>query len=205
MPYEPIENYGIIGNLETVALVGRNGSVDFCCAPFFDSPSVFAALLDDARGGRFCIAPLLDGATTKQLYLPDTNVLLTRFLADDGVVEISDFMPIHEDGAPTVIVRRVETVRGEVRFRMQCMPRPDYARARVTIERAARSSALQRNITSRSACTLRCRCRSRKQRSFPSSRCAPTSRRRSSSRKCFRGGSCAAEVRTTSPTLSSAR
>ncbi|HZR80745.1 MAG TPA: glycoside hydrolase family 15 protein [Candidatus Binatia bacterium] len=136
MPYEPIESYGIIGNLETVALVGQNGSIDFFCAPLFDSPSVFAALLDDARGGRFRLAPLLEGATRKQLYLPDTNVLLTRFLSDGGVAEVSDFMPVDEDGAPAVLVRRAKTVRGEVRFRLVCEPRFDYARAMPSIERA---------------------------------------------------------------------
>jgi GH15 family glucan-1,4-alpha-glucosidase len=130
MPYEPIESYGIIGNLETVALVGQHGSIDFFCAPLFDSPSIFAALLDDARGGRFQLAPLLDGATRRQLYLPDTNVLLTRFLSDDGVAEVSDFMPVLEAGSPAAIVRRAKTVRGEVHFRMVCEPRLDYARAR---------------------------------------------------------------------------
>src|SRR6266478_4208500 len=78
--YAPIEDYGIIGDLHTVALVGKNGSIDFLCLPSFDSPSVFAALLDAERGGRFQIAPQLGEAARKQLYLPDTNVLLTRFL-----------------------------------------------------------------------------------------------------------------------------
>ena len=97
MSYQPIENYGVIGDLHTVALVGMDGSIDFMCAPRFDSPSVFAALLDAERGGRFQLAPLLEGARRKQLYLPDTCVLLTRFLSDAGVAEVSDFMPI-EDG-----------------------------------------------------------------------------------------------------------
>ena len=82
--YAPIGEYGVIGDLHTVALVGMDGSIDFLCLPHFDSPSVFAALLDAERGGRFQIAPLLDGAARKQLYLPDTNVLLTRFLDADG-------------------------------------------------------------------------------------------------------------------------
>src|SRR5258706_11288068 len=97
--YAPIENYGIIGDLHTVALVGMDGSIDFLCLPSFDSPSVFAALLDADRGGRFQIAPVLEGAARKQLYLPDTNVLLTRFLDGDGVAEVSDFMPAAEAGA----------------------------------------------------------------------------------------------------------
>ena len=92
--YQPIENYGIIGNLQTVALVGMHGSIDFLSFPYFDSPTVFAALLDHDKGGHFQIVPLLDQAKQKQLYLLDSNILLTRFLAPEGVAEISDFMPV---------------------------------------------------------------------------------------------------------------
>ena len=134
MSYQPIENYGIIGDLHTVALVGMDGSIDFLCLPEFDSPSLFAALLDSRRGGRFQVAPLLDQAQQKQLYLPDTCVLLTRFLSDAGVAEVSDFMPIAEIDARHTIARRVKTVRGEIRFRMVCQPRFDYARAPHTVE-----------------------------------------------------------------------
>src|SRR5262245_15583699 len=133
--YAPIEDYGIIGDLHTVALVGMDGSIDFLCLPSFDSPSVFAALLDAERGGRFQIAPELGEATRKQLYLPDTNVLLTRFLSEDGVAELSDFMPVEDAGQPHNLVRRVKTVRGEIRFRMRCDPRFDYARATHSVER----------------------------------------------------------------------
>src|SRR5262245_47965004 len=133
--YAPIGEYGVIGDLYTVALVGMDGSVDFLCLPHFDSPSVFAALVDAERGGRFQIAPLLDGAARKQLYLPDTNVLLTRFLGDNGVAEVSDFMPVEEAGQAHNLVRRAKTVRGEVRFQMRCDPRFDYARAGHTVER----------------------------------------------------------------------
>ena len=132
--YTPIEDYGIIGDLHTVALVSKDGSIDFLCLPSFDSPSVFAALLDAERGGRFQIAPQLDQAARKQLYLPDTNVLLTRFLSDDGVAELSDFMPVEDAGQPHNVVRRVKTVRGEIRFRMYCGPRFDYARATHSVE-----------------------------------------------------------------------
>jgi GH15 family glucan-1,4-alpha-glucosidase len=93
--YAPIESYAVIGDLQTAALVGLDGSIDFLCLPQFDSPTVFAALLDAERGGRFAVQPVLDGVRHKQLYLPDTNVLLTRFLSPTGVVEISDFMPVH--------------------------------------------------------------------------------------------------------------
>ena len=105
--YLPIEDHGIIGDLNTVALVGLDGAIDFFCAPRFDSPSVFAALLDAERGGVFRIDPQLgDDARRKQLYLPDTNVLLTRTLSADGVAEISDFMPIGETEGVRRLVRR---------------------------------------------------------------------------------------------------
>src|SRR5919106_2694247 len=133
--YAPIEDYGIIGDLHTVALVGKNGSIDFLCLPSFDSPSVFAALLDADCGGRFQIAPQLDDAVHRQLYLPDTNVLLTRFLSDSGVAEVSDFMPVEDAGVAHNLVRRAKTVRGEVRFGMRCDPRFDYGRATHTVER----------------------------------------------------------------------
>ena len=132
--YQPIENYGIIGDLSTVALVGMDGSVDFLSFPDFDSPTVFAALLDSEKGGRFQIAPVLEGARQKQIYLPDSQILLTRFLAADGVAEISDFMPIYEMGHAHDIVRRAKCVRGEIRFRVTCAPRFDYARASHRVE-----------------------------------------------------------------------
>src|SRR5262249_4359406 len=90
--YAPIGEYGVIGDLHTVALVGMDGSIDFLCLPCFDSPSVFAALVDSERGGRFQIAPILGSAAHKQLYLPDTNVLLTRFLDADGIPGVSDLI-----------------------------------------------------------------------------------------------------------------
>jgi GH15 family glucan-1,4-alpha-glucosidase len=133
--YQPIENYGVIGDLNTVALVGMDGSIDFMCFPRFDSPTIFAALLDDQTGGRFKIAPILENPRQRQIYLPDTNVLLTRFLSDDGVAEISDCMPIEEMGHAHDIIRRVKTVRGEIRFRMLCQPRFDYARKSHRVER----------------------------------------------------------------------
>ncbi|PWT83174.1 MAG: glucoamylase [Blastocatellia bacterium] len=126
--YPAIGDHGVIGDLDTVALVGMDGSIDFLCLPHFDSPSIFAALVDAEHGGHFQIAPLLRGAAHKQLYLPDTNVLLTRFLDTDGVAELSDFMPVEDPGQGHKLVRRVKTVRGEVRFQMRCEPRFDYAR-----------------------------------------------------------------------------
>ena len=92
--YQPIEHYGVIGNLRTAALVGMDGSIDWLCLPHFDSPSVFAAILDDHKGGRFRIAPSCDRLRHKQFYWPETNVLITRFLHDNGVGEIEDYMPL---------------------------------------------------------------------------------------------------------------
>ena len=140
--YAPIGEYGVIGDLNSVALVGMDGSIDFLCLPDFDSPSVFAALVDAERGGRFQIAPVLTGAARKQLYLPDTNVLLTRFLDSDGVAEVSDFMPVEDARHAHTLVRRAKTVRGEVRFRMRCDPRFDYARATHAVERRSDTEVL---------------------------------------------------------------
>src|SRR6476469_3639928 len=93
--YLPIEDYGVIGDLQSVALVGRNGSIDWCAIPDFDSPSVFGALLDVKKGGFFRIAPPdTPRMKRKQMYLPETNILVTRFVSADGVGEVTDFMPI---------------------------------------------------------------------------------------------------------------
>jgi GH15 family glucan-1,4-alpha-glucosidase len=128
MSFEPIENYGVIGNMQSVALVGMNGSIDFLCYPDFDSPSVFAALLDDQKGGRFAIRPQLSNMRVRQLYLPETNILLTRFLAEEGVAELTDYMPIEQDAEqPNEIVRTVSVIRGTVQFHMCCQPRFNYA------------------------------------------------------------------------------
>ncbi|GGK76302.1 glycoside hydrolase family 15 protein [Rufibacter glacialis] len=142
MPYQPIENYGIIGDLNTVALVGLNGSIDFMCFPNFDSPSIFAALLDAEKGGSFLIEPLFKERKTKQLYLPETNVLLTRFLSAEGVGEITDFMPVEELFSGKELVRRVTTIRGEVKYQMQCRPRFNYGRSEHTVERVSENEVL---------------------------------------------------------------
>ena len=131
MSYEPIENYGIVGNMRTVALVGMNGSIDWYCYPHFDSPSIFGAILDDKKGGRFQISADADGVRHKQFYWPSTNVLVTRFLLKDGIVELEDFMPA---GLPSdspeyhKIYRRVRCVRGAVRLWVACRPAFDYGR-----------------------------------------------------------------------------
>ena len=140
MGYLPIENYGIIGNMRTVALVGMNGSIDWLCLPRIDSPSVFASILDDKKGGYFKIAPAAEGFSEKQLYWPETNVLITRFLSPDGVGEVRDFMPI--EAAPDELgrgrlVRIVTTDRGSMTFRLECYPAFDFARADHEIELGA--------------------------------------------------------------------
>lgn len=127
MSYQPIENYGIIGDLHTIALANLNGSIDFMCFPNFNSPSIFARLLDDKKGGYYCIHPAFSEMKTKQLYMPDTNVLLTRFLSADGVGEITDFMPVgHLEEKK--LIRRVTTIRGEAQYRLYCQPRFNYGR-----------------------------------------------------------------------------
>ena len=129
MAYQPIENYGLIGNMHTVALVGMNGSIDWFCSPHFDSPSVFGAILDDKKAGRFQIVSTHSNVTHKQFYWPDTNILITRFLCPDGVGEITDYMPVHKDGGKShPLIRRVHVVRGRMSFRLECTPAFNYAR-----------------------------------------------------------------------------
>jgi GH15 family glucan-1,4-alpha-glucosidase len=125
--YLPIADHGVIGDLRSVALVGLEGTIDWYCSPRFDSPSVFGAILDAAKGGHYRISAVED-CTTKQLYVPDTNVLITRFLSPDGVGEVHDFMPI--GGNAQRLIRRVVCVRGEMRFRFECEPRFNYGRDR---------------------------------------------------------------------------
>lgn len=152
--YQPIANYGIIGDLQTIALVGIDGAIDFMCYPAFDSPTIFAALLDSKKGGSFKLAPLLDGANHKQLYLPESNVLLSRFLSSDGVAEISDFMPMCEPGRSR-LVRRAKAVRGELRFRMLCAPRFDYARTEHRLEKKKSEAVFISRGKDRTAIRLR--------------------------------------------------
>jgi len=129
--YLPIAEHGIVGDLHSIALVGTDGTIDWYCCPRFDSPSVFGSILDAQRGGHYRIAPATDDWTPKQLYLPDTNVLITRFLTPDGVGEVQDFMPVQPPGAPVHrhrLIRRVLGVRGAMRFRIEVEPRFNYAR-----------------------------------------------------------------------------
>jgi len=130
--YRPIEHYGLIGDMRTVALVSKGGAIDWCCLPRFDGPSVFGRLLDAENGGHFQIKLRADTMTTKQFYWPETNVLVTRFLSADGVGEVRDFMPVAgraHDPHQRQIIRTVRAVRGTVTFHVDCKPAFDYARA----------------------------------------------------------------------------
>jgi GH15 family glucan-1,4-alpha-glucosidase len=134
--YLPIAEHGVIGDLHTAALVGTDGTIDWYCCPHFDSPSVFAAILDRQRGGYYRIAPAAEDWTPKQLYFPDTNVLITRFLTRAGVGEVQDFMPIHETLGHVYrhrLIRRVIGVRGHLTFRVEVEPRFEYGRDQHTV------------------------------------------------------------------------
>lgn len=130
--YKDLEQYGIIGNLETCALVGDDGSIDWCCFPHLDSPSVFAAVLDVKKGGQFAITPAA-GYLSKQQYITDTNVLRTDFHTDTGVASLIDFMPLRSDRTPgehghQVVYRKLACRKGSVRFNIIFSPRFNYAR-----------------------------------------------------------------------------
>jgi GH15 family glucan-1,4-alpha-glucosidase len=134
MKYQPIENYGVIGDLQTVALVGLDASIDYMCFPDLDSPTIFARLLDSDKGGFFKVSPQDGNLRTKQLYLSDSAILFTRFLSPQGVAEISDFMPITDDKNERALIRRVKAVRGRMDFDLVCAPAFDYARAEHDVE-----------------------------------------------------------------------
>jgi GH15 family glucan-1,4-alpha-glucosidase len=129
--YPPIAEHGLIGDLQTAALVTTDGTIDWFCCPRFDSPSVFASLLDHDNGGRFRIGPEGDDYVTRQLYFPDTAILITRFMTPDGVGEVIDFMPVddlHRASDRHRLVRLVRCVRGQMRFVFECAPRFNYGR-----------------------------------------------------------------------------
>ena len=132
-----IADHGLIGDLRTCALVGTDGTIDWFCAPRFDSPSVFGSLLDREDGGSWRLAPVNEVTRTQQFYFPNSAVLITRFLTPDGVVEVHDFMPIrvaHDHGHRQRLVRRVSGVRGKTVVRMRLDARPDYGRFQCVAE-----------------------------------------------------------------------
>jgi hypothetical protein len=157
----PIEAHGIIGDMRSAALVADNGSIDFCCWPEFDSPSIFTALLDSDRAGVFELAPDLPGARRQQIYLPDSNVLQTRWIDHDAVVEITDLMPIPavEDALPRLI-RRVQVRNGSAVIRLRCKVRPTPM---------ARMSASARQASPPCACRQPRRCASKRTVQWPRS------------------------------------
>ena len=137
--YKKISDYGIIGNLHSVALIGLDGSIDWMCLPHMDSPSVFAALLDDRKGGRFCIFPMDEWDSVAD-YLPGTKILVTKFRTRDGLLQLTDFMPVAADEEEkqekdqNELYRLVEVIRGKVPVRVTFEPRFDYARANIFLE-----------------------------------------------------------------------
>ncbi|MGH3400024.1 MAG: trehalase-like domain-containing protein, partial [Streptosporangiaceae bacterium] len=134
--YPNIGDHGLIGDLQTAALVSTDGTIDWFCCPRFDSPSVFGSLLDSERGGYFRIRPTTESYVTRQLYFPDTAMLITRFMTEDGVGEVTDFMPIAGGQATDRhrLVRQLRTVRGQMRFEAEIRPRFDYGRAKHRLE-----------------------------------------------------------------------
>jgi GH15 family glucan-1,4-alpha-glucosidase len=137
--YLPIEEHGIVGDLRTVALVGTNGTVDWYCPSRFDSPSLFGSLLDARRGGYFSLCSRTSGRP-KQMYLPDTNILVTRFLGAEAVGEVIDFMvPVTSSArrARDLLVRQARAVRGRASFELACHPAFDYGRAEHAVELVA--------------------------------------------------------------------
>jgi pentatricopeptide repeat protein len=135
--YPNISDHGLIGDLQTAALVTTDGTVDFFCVPRFDSPTVFASLLDADKGGYFRICPVADNYVTKQLYQPNTGLLITRFMTPDGVGEVLDFMPVIQGNKPTNrhrLVRHLRVARGTMKFVAEIQPRFDYGRVSHTIE-----------------------------------------------------------------------
>jgi len=134
--YPDISDHGLIGDLQTAALVANDGTIDFFCCPRFDSPSVFCSLLDAEKGGYFRVSPVADSYVSKQLYMPSTAMLITRFMTPDGVGEVLDFMPVIE-GAPTDrhrLVRHLRVARGTMEFQVDVQPRFDYGRASHSVD-----------------------------------------------------------------------
>ncbi|KAL1946135.1 hypothetical protein VTO73DRAFT_15262 [Trametes versicolor] len=136
--YIPLADHGLIGNLRTAALISTDGSVESYCVPNFDSPSVFARILDKDKGGHFSVTPT-DAFTTKQSYLPNSNILQTKFLNEQGVATVTDFLPRQPSSAtarPLLawLIRRVEVIRGSMRLRVECAPAFNYARSTHTTD-----------------------------------------------------------------------
>lgn len=157
MGYKPLSEYGIIGDMSSAALIGNDGSIDWCCFPRFDSPSVFAAILDDRQGGRWRIAPT-GRYQSRQAYLPDTNVLTTTFVTDDGQVTVTDFMPLSETSRPGVVPHQIHRVvrcdRGRVVMACHFQPRFNYAQGRTRLLPTRHGVLARRSGSSQETLTL---------------------------------------------------
>jgi GH15 family glucan-1,4-alpha-glucosidase len=156
--YPAIEDHAVIGDLHTVALVATDGTIDWCCLPRFDSPAVFASLLDADRGGSLAVR--CEAVRTKQMYKPDTNVLVTRFLGADSVGEVVDFMVPRQPGAPVthpgaLLVRRLRAVRGTVVFTVSCRPAFDFGRQDHAVHTPDRGGAVFTSPGARAGLVLR--------------------------------------------------
>lgn len=128
--YTPIEDYGVIGNLHTIALVSLKGSIDYLPFMRIDSPTVFVKLLDNRKGGQFSIFPANGFIKSSQFYLKDTNILITRFHTQTGIAELTDYMPVNEQEFNCAVIRQLRTVKGKVDFLMECVPAFNYARSK---------------------------------------------------------------------------
>ncbi|NQW19466.1 MAG: glycoside hydrolase family 15 protein [Chloroflexi bacterium] len=150
MPYKRIEDYGLIGNMHTAALVGNDGSIDWLCLPYFDSPAVFNSLLDDEKGGRFLISAIY-AVDHRQIYFPETNILITRFSSADSAAQVTDFMPVHDEHEfggdswvdevadlccdDSKVIRLVQGLLGETSMRMECRPAFEFASTAHQVEK----------------------------------------------------------------------
>ena len=141
--YLPIADYGIIGNLHTTALISKHGNIEYLPFTRFDSPTVFGSLLDKKNGGFFKIDVLNDNTNYKELYLPDTAVLITRYLTEDGIAEVTDYMPLPEHEKHFSLVRRLKGIKGEHKFRIEIKPAFNYGKSGTVIEKTVNGHLLK--------------------------------------------------------------
>jgi GH15 family glucan-1,4-alpha-glucosidase len=136
--YRDIGDYGLIGDMHSVALVSNDGAIDYCSMPHIDSPTVFAALLDEEKGGFFTIQPQ-ERFASEQKYIPDTNILSCKFKTKNAEAELIDFMSVATQELfakkDHIIHRCLRGISGTMNFKMECMPRPNYATDDVRIEK----------------------------------------------------------------------
>ncbi|WFG34193.1 glycoside hydrolase family 15 protein [Candidatus Lucifugimonas marina] len=171
MTYKRIEDYGLIGNMHTAALVGNDGSIDWLCLPFFDSPAIFNSILDDDKGGRFSISAV-DAVDNRQIYFPETNILITRFGSDHSAAQVTDFMPGHEEHDPagdpwtgdsgdiccsdSKVIRLVHGVLGKTNMRMECTPAFEFAGTGHQVERTSNGVVFTSDAGQKLSLTANC-------------------------------------------------